>query len=68
MTVALVAMGVIVFAGVTVMVVATVAHLLDRSRRLRQWLRSRFVRLAAWTYRLRRAAGYRLGRVGSPIH
>ena len=66
MTVAVVAMVVIVVAGVTVMAVATIAHLLDRSRRRRQWLRSHFVRIAAWACRLRRATGDRLGvRLGS---
>ena len=68
MTIAVVAMVVIVLAGVSVMAVATVAHVLDRSRRLRQRLRSRFVRIAAWTYRLRRETGHRLGRIASPTH
>jgi hypothetical protein len=67
MTVAVVSMIVILLAGVTVMGVATIAHVLDRSRRLRQRLRSHLVRLHAWTCRLRRAAGYRLGdRLRSP--
>ena len=68
MTVAVVAMVLIVIAGVCVMAVATVAHVLDRSRRLRQRLRARFVAVAAWTYRVRRATGHRLGRLGTPTH
>ena len=68
MTVTLVAMAVILIAGVGVMAVATVAHVLDRSRWLRQWLRARFVAAAAWTYRIRRAAGHRLGRLDSSTH
>jgi hypothetical protein len=67
-TVAIVAMVLIVLAGVCVMAVATVAHVLDRSRQRRLRLRSRFVRVAAWTYRLRRATGNRIERLGSPIH
>lgn len=68
MTITLVAMVVIVLAGVGVMAVATVAHVLDRSRRLRQLLRARFVTVAAWTYRVRRETGYRLGRLRSFTH
>jgi hypothetical protein len=69
LTIAVVAMAVIMLAGIAVMAVATIAHLLDRSRRLRQRLRSRLVRIAAWTCRLRRATGYRLAsRLGSPIN
>jgi hypothetical protein len=68
MTIALSAMVVIVLAGIAVMAVATVAHILDRSRRLRQRLRSRFVSVAAWTYRARRQTGHRLFRLGSPSH
>ena len=64
-TVALVTMVLIVIVGVAVMVVATVAHALDRSRRLRQWLRARYVTVAAWTYRVRRQAGHRLQRSGT---
>ena len=64
-TVALVTMVLIVIVGVAVMVVATVAHALDRSRRLRQWLRARYVTVAAWTYRVRRQAGHRLQRSGA---
>jgi hypothetical protein len=67
-TVAVVAMVLIVIAGVSVMAVATIAHVLDRSPRLRQLLRSRFVSIAAWTYRVRRATGHRLGRLGTPSH
>ena len=65
MTIAVVAMLVIAIAGVFVLAVATVAHALDRSRRLRQRLRSRLVSVAAWTYRVRRAAGRRLERFGA---
>jgi hypothetical protein len=65
MGVALLAMALIVIAGVSVMAVATIAHTLDRSRRLRQLLRARFVTVAAWTYRVRRQTGHRLGR---PTH
>jgi hypothetical protein len=68
LTVAVLAMAVIMFAGVAVMGVATIAHVLDRSRRLRQRLRSHFVRIAAWTCRLRRATGHRLERRGLPTH
>ena len=39
-----------------------------RSRGLRQWLRARVVAAAAWTYRIRRAAGHRLGRLDSSTH
>jgi hypothetical protein len=66
MTVPVVAMALIMLAGVAVIAVATIAHVLDRSRRRRLRLRSRFVRIAAWTYRLRRETGYRLGRLDSP--
>jgi prolyl-tRNA editing enzyme YbaK/EbsC (Cys-tRNA(Pro) deacylase) len=58
-------MVVILLAGITVLAVATVAHLLDRSRRLRQRLRARTVALMAWTYRVRRATGHLLGRLTS---
>lgn len=68
MTIALSAMVVIVIAGIAVLAVATVAHMLDRSRRLRQRLRSRFVTIAAWTYRARRQTGHRLARLGLPTH
>ena len=64
-TIALVTMVLIVIVGVAVMVVATVAHALDRSRHLRQWLRARYVTVAAWTYRVRRQAGHRLQRSGA---
>ena len=64
-TIALVTMVLIVIVGVAVMVVATVAHALDRSRRLRQWLRARYVTVAAWTYRVRRQACHRLQRSGA---
>jgi len=67
-TITLVVMAVILIAGVAVMVVATVAHVLDRSRRLRQWLRSRYVALAAWSCRVRRMTGHRLSRIASPTH
>jgi hypothetical protein len=68
MAVALVVMVSIFLIGVSVMAVATIAHILDRSRRLRQRLRSRFVSFAAWTYRARRQTGHRLGRLVSPTH
>ena len=66
MTGALVVMVIIFSVGIAVLVVATVAHMLDRSRRLRQLLRARFVSAAAWTFRIRREAGHRLERLGSP--
>jgi hypothetical protein len=62
------AMVAIVFVGLCVMAVATVAHLFDRFRRLRQLLRARFVSVAAWTYRVRRETGHRLTRVNSPTN
>lgn len=68
MTIALSVMAAIVVAGIVVMAVATVAHILDRSRRLRQRLRSRFVKFAAWTYRARRRTGHRLARLGLPTN
>jgi hypothetical protein len=67
-TITLVAMAVILIAGVSVMVVATVAHVLDRSRRLRLWFRARYVALAAWSCRVRRLTGHRLGRIASTTH
>ncbi len=68
MTITLVVMVIILLLGIAVLAVATIAHVLDRSRRLRQRLRSRLVTLAAWSYRARRETGHRLGRLGSSTH